>query len=73
MATKAAADPSVDPAAYLRSIQAVRERTNFVLQKAKSNQLNHFNVDLGKFPDTTSYVGSTIKVCTAPMFFLVDC
>lgn len=55
-------DPGVDPVAYLRSISAVRERTRLVLQKAHSNQLNHFEVDLGKFPYTANYVLSIIKV-----------
>ena len=54
-------DPSKKPADYLRSIHAVRERSKIVLQKAKANQLNHFDVDLTKFPDTADYVVSIIK------------
>lgn len=57
-----APDPRVDPAAYLRSIGAVRERSKIVLEKAKRNQLNHFTVDLSKFEDTASFVVSIIKV-----------
>jgi hypothetical protein len=57
-------DPSVDPVAYLRSINAVRERSRLVLQKAHANQLNHFEVDLDKFPSTANYVVSIIKVST---------
>lgn len=57
-----APDPQVDPAAYLRSIYAVRERTRLVLEKAKRNQLRHFTVDMSKFPDTAAYVVSIIKV-----------
>jgi len=57
-----APDPRVDPAAYLRSIGAVRERCSLVLQKAKKNQLNHFTVDMTKFHDTTKFVVSIIKV-----------
>ncbi|EMF11763.1 DUF1688-domain-containing protein [Sphaerulina musiva SO2202] len=56
-----APDPQVDPAAYLRSIYAVRERTRLVLEKAKRNQLRHFTVDMSKFPDTAAYVVSIIK------------
>jgi hypothetical protein len=55
-------DPALDPAAYLRSIHAVRERSNIVLEKAKRNELNHFDVDMSKFEATASYVVSIIKV-----------
>lgn len=55
-------DPALDPAAYLRSIHAVRERSNIILNKAKKNQLNHFDVDMSKFEATASYVVSIIKV-----------
>jgi hypothetical protein len=55
-------DPALDPAAYLRSIHAVRERSNIILKKAKKNQLNHFDVDMSKFEATASYVVSIIKV-----------
>ncbi|PMD37177.1 DUF1688-domain-containing protein [Hyaloscypha variabilis F] len=56
-----APDPHVDPAGYLRSIGAVRERSLPVLEKAKANQLNHFDVDMSKFEDTTRFVVSIIK------------
>lgn len=55
-------DPVLDPAAYLRSIHAVRERASLVLDRAKSHRLNHFDVDLTKFKATASYVVSIIKV-----------
>ncbi|MCJ1271809.1 hypothetical protein MMC22_011714 [Lobaria immixta] len=54
-------DPKLDPAAYLRSIYAVRERSRYVYNKAKRNQLNHFTVDLSKFGETASYVVSIIN------------
>lgn len=57
-----APDPLLNPAAYLRSIHAVRERSKFILTKAKRNQLNHFNVDMTKFGETARYVVSIIKV-----------
>lgn len=57
-----APDPALDPVAYLRSIYAVRERSRIVYEKAKKNQLKHFNVDMNKFPDTAKYVVSIIKV-----------
>lgn len=56
-------DPWQDPVGYLRSIHAVRERSRLVLEKAKRNQLMHFEVDMDKFPETASYVVSIIKVC----------
>jgi hypothetical protein len=61
-----APDPNLDPAGYLRSIYAVRERCHLVLEKAKKNQLRHFNVDMTKFQDTANYVVSIIKVCCTP-------
>jgi hypothetical protein len=63
-----APDPNVDPAAYLRSIYAVRDRSRLVLEKAKRNQLRHFDVDMTKFSETARYVVSIIKVCpTIPL------
>jgi hypothetical protein len=55
-------DPNLDPAAYLRSLGAVRERSKIVLDKALKNQLNHFNVDMTKFPDVVSFICGIIKV-----------
>lgn len=57
-----APDPAVDPAAYLRSIGAVRERCNIIKEKAKRDELNHFNVDMSKFDDAASFVVGLIKV-----------
>ncbi|EEH33137.1 hypothetical protein PAAG_04190 [Paracoccidioides lutzii Pb01] len=59
-------DPNLDPAAYLRSIHAVRQRSKLVMDKAKRNQLNHFDVDFGKFSETASYVVAIIKRDYAP-------
>lgn len=56
-----APDPTTKPAAYLRSIQSVRDRSKIVLMRAKSNSLNHFNVDMSKFQETADYVVSIIK------------
>ncbi|KAK5689245.1 hypothetical protein LTR17_026411 [Elasticomyces elasticus] len=56
-----APDPNLDPAGYLRSIYAVRERSRYVLDKAKRNQLRHFTVDMSKFADTANYVVMIIK------------
>ena len=58
-------DPSIDPAGYLRSIHAVRERSALVYENAKKNQLRHFAVDMSKFQETASYVISIIKVSFA--------
>lgn len=55
-------DPNVDPAGYLRSIGSVRERCSLVAAKARRNELQHFDVDMGKFEDTTKFVVSIIKV-----------
>ncbi|KAF1969397.1 DUF1688-domain-containing protein [Bimuria novae-zelandiae CBS 107.79] len=61
-----APDPTLDPAGYLRSIYAVRERTRLVLEKARKNQLKHFTVDMSKFQDTATYVVAIIKRDYAP-------
>jgi hypothetical protein len=63
IATPKPPDPNVDPAAYLKSIYAVRERTSLVANKARRNQLNHFDVDMTKWTETAQYVVSIIKVC----------
>lgn len=67
-------DPKHDPAAYLKSIHAVRARSQLVYQRAKRNQLKHFDVDGGKFGETAAYIVSIIKVSlsvgeTMPSFF----
>lgn len=72
-----APDPALDPAGYLRSIYAVRERSRLVLEKAKKNQLKHFTVDMSKFQDTAAYVVSIIKVrapksATCLLFWYVE-
>ncbi|KIW68696.1 hypothetical protein PV04_04620 [Phialophora macrospora] len=54
-------DPRSKPAAYLRSIHAVRERSRLVMDEAKVNALHHFDVDMTKFKDTADYVVSIIK------------
>ncbi|KAK5072395.1 hypothetical protein LTR64_005135 [Lithohypha guttulata] len=61
-----APDPIKNPAQYLRSIYAVRGRSTIVLDKAKRDQLNHFDVDMTKFQDTADYVVSIIKRDFAP-------
>ncbi|KAI9721682.1 MAG: hypothetical protein M1828_005050 [Chrysothrix sp. TS-e1954] len=53
--------PQEDPVGYLRSLNAVRERSSLVYSKALSNQLTHFKVDMGKFEETAAYVVSIIK------------
>ncbi|ODA82505.1 hypothetical protein RJ55_01012 [Drechmeria coniospora] len=54
-------DPQLDPAGYLRSIGAVRERSKLVMGKALENKLNHFDVDWNKFPDVVTFVSGLIK------------
>jgi hypothetical protein len=64
-------DPTSHPAAYLRSIHAVRERTKLVLDEAKSNALHHFDVDMSKFKDTADYIVAIIKVSVQEMSFRI--
>lgn len=65
-----APDPALNPAAYLRSIFAVRERSKYVLELAKRNKSKHFDVDMTKFGDTARYVVSIINVS---QFWSPDC
>lgn len=58
-------DPQLDPAGYLRSLGAVRERTKIVFDKTLANKLQHFDVDMTKFPDVVTFVSGLIKVCAA--------
>jgi hypothetical protein len=66
-------DPNVDPAGYLRSIDAVRERCKLVLERAKRNELEHFNVDMSRFQDTTKFVVSVIKVRSISILLTSGC
>lgn len=59
-------DPQLDPVGYLRSLGAVRERSKIVLDKAKRNELNHFDVDLTKMSDVVAFVSKLIKVSDEP-------
>ncbi|OTA68107.1 DUF1688-domain-containing protein [Hypoxylon sp. EC38] len=61
-------DPSLDAAGYLRSLGAVRERCKIVTDKALRNNLNHFDVDVSKFPDVVSFVCGIIKRDFDPPF-----
>ncbi|CAG8975176.1 hypothetical protein HYALB_00004237 [Hymenoscyphus albidus] len=61
-----APDPNIDPAGYLRSIGAVRERCSVMLERAKNNELNHFDVHMDSFKDTTKFVVSIMKRDFAP-------
>ncbi|OTB09887.1 hypothetical protein K445DRAFT_323531 [Daldinia sp. EC12] len=54
-------DPVLDAAGYLRSLGSVRERSKIVTDKALRNNLNHFDVDMSKFPDVTTFVCGIIK------------
>ncbi|KAL6807086.1 hypothetical protein GGI42DRAFT_267018 [Trichoderma sp. SZMC 28013] len=54
-------DPQLDPAGYLRSLTAVRERAKALMERAQENQLVHFDVDMNKFPDVVTFVSGLIK------------
>ncbi|KAL2207855.1 DUF1688 domain-containing protein [Sarocladium strictum] len=54
-------DPQLDPAGYLRSLGAVRERSSIIMTKAAKNNLRHFDVDFTKFPDVVNFVSGLIK------------
>lgn len=46
---------------YLKSLNAIRERSRKVYQKAESNALNHFLVDFSKLQSTVDLVNKLIK------------
>lgn len=54
-------DPDLDPAGYLKSLAAVRERCKIITAKAVKDELNHFDVDMRKFPEVVSFVASIIR------------
>ena len=58
-------DPQLDPAGYLKSLGAVRERSKIVTDKALRNELKHFDVDMSKFDDVVTFVTGIIKVSYA--------
>jgi hypothetical protein len=60
-------DPQLDPAGYLRSLNAVRERSSIVTAKALRNDLHHFDVDMSKFDDVVTFVANIIKVRRAAL------
>ncbi|KAL8951192.1 MAG: hypothetical protein Q9222_002822 [Ikaeria aurantiellina] len=64
-------DPKLDPAGYLRSIHAVRDRSRLVHQKARRNQLAHFEVDIAKLDETAAYIVSIIKRDFAPEYHII--
>ncbi|XXH00969.1 hypothetical protein Hte_007320 [Hypoxylon texense] len=64
-------DPSLDAAGYLRSLGSVRERSKIVTDKALRNSLNHFDVDMAKFPDIVSFVCGIIKRDFDPPFLSI--
>ena len=47
---------------YLLSLQAVRERANIVLDIARTQGLNHFQLNEEKLNNTADYVIGVIKV-----------
>ncbi|KAF4978650.1 hypothetical protein FZEAL_5012 [Fusarium zealandicum] len=54
-------DPQLDPAGYLRSLGAVRERSKIITDKALRDDLKHFDVDMDKFSDVVTFVTGIIK------------
>lgn len=63
-------DPQLDPAGYLRSLAAVRERSEIIFEKAVKNELRHFDVDMSKMDDVVSFVSGLIKVSFCLSFCL---
>ena len=63
-------DPQLDPAGYLRSLGAVRERCDFIYTRLLDDQLNHFDVDLSKLADVVTFVSQLIKVL---LCFFFEC
>lgn len=66
-------DPNLDPAAYLRSLGAVRERSKIMTERALQNTLNHFEVDMSKFSDVSTFVCGIIKVSCLAVKCMIAC
>jgi hypothetical protein len=60
----------LDPAGYLKSLGSVRDRSRVIAAKALKNELNHFDVDMQKFPEVVSFVASIIKVRTVHLSWI---
>lgn len=56
----------VEDTDYLLSLQAVRERSQTVLEAAKKNELLHFQFDENLMPAAAEFVVGIIKVCRLP-------
>lgn len=56
----APADPTV---AYLLSLEAVRDRSQEVLEAAQLGGLNHFEYHADKLPEVADFVCTIIEVC----------
>lgn len=48
---------------YLKSLQAVRERAQLVLQAASRDELSHFHYDAAKMSTVVEFVTGIITVC----------
>lgn len=48
---------------YLKSLQAVRERSRIVLERARSGSLNNFVYDESRMKETAEFVTGVISVC----------
>jgi hypothetical protein len=49
---------------YLKSLQAVRERANLVLEAAENDELTHFSYHPNKMGEVAEYVTGIINVCS---------
>lgn len=47
---------------YLKSLQAVRERSRIVLKRAQNGSLNNFIYDESRMKDTAEFVAGVISV-----------
>ncbi|CAG8547121.1 8888_t:CDS:2 [Funneliformis caledonium] len=53
--------PEQEQIKFLKSLQAIRERSRKVYEKAEKNELKHFNLDLSKLQDAVIAVISLMK------------
>lgn len=66
-------DPNLDPAGYLRSLVAIRERSRIVYQKALKNDLKHFDVDFDKMSDVVAFITGLVRVSLPPSALAPSC
>lgn len=57
---------------YLKSLEAVRERSRIVLDRARNGGLNNFIYDESRMKETAEFVTGVISVCASIFIFFPE-